>query len=214
MKGIRSLILDVDSTLTTLEGIDWLAAQRGTAIAEYVAGLTDQAMSGMLTLDEVFELRLAAVRPSRNDVEHLAEAYMRSISPGAPEAIEAIQAAGIRIVLVSGGIREAIMPLASMLRIPENDLHAVSLLFDEVGQMVNFDRITPLNRQHGKRMVVEALGLPRPVAAVGDGATDLEMRGAVDCFVAFTGVVRREVVVKQADGSADSFSELRELVLG
>lgn len=214
MKGIRSLIVDVDSTLTALEGIDWLAAQRGAEIAQYVAGLTDQVMSGMLTLDEVFELRLAAVRPSRNDVERLADAYMKSVSPGAPEAIAAMKTAGIRIVLVSGGIREAIMPLASMLNIPGSDLHAVSLFFDEVGQMVNFDRITPLSRQHGKRTIAEALSLPRPVVAVGDGVTDLEMRGAVDCFVAFTGVVRREVIVKQADGSVDSFSELMELVLG
>lgn len=214
MKGIRSLVLDVDSTLTALEGIDWLAAQRGGTIAEYVAGLTDQAMSGKLILDEVFELRLAAVRPSRNDIERLADAYLKSISPGAPEAIRAIRVAGIRIVLVSGGIREAILPLASMLEIPGSDLHAVGISFDEAGEMAGFDRLTPLSRQHGKRMVVEGLSLPRPTMVVGDGATDLEMRAAVDCFVAFTGVVRREAIVKQADVAVDSFSELMELVLG
>ena len=35
--GFRTIVLDVDSTLCGIEGIDWLAARRGHAIAERVA---------------------------------------------------------------------------------------------------------------------------------------------------------------------------------
>ena len=42
----RSVILDVDSTLCGVEGIDWLARQRGADVAEQTALLTQRAMAG------------------------------------------------------------------------------------------------------------------------------------------------------------------------
>ena len=55
---------------------------------------------------------------------------------------------------------------------------------------------------------------PCAVLAVGDGATDLAMRPAVDGFAAFVGFVRRDVVVRGADAVLESFDQLLELVLG
>ena len=55
--------------------------------------------------------------------------------------------------------------------------------------------------------------LPRRILAVGDGATDLAIRPAVDAFAAFTGFVRRAPVVASADVVIDSFAQLVELVL-
>jgi len=210
----RSIVLDVDSTLSGIEGIDWLAEQRGAEIAARVSRLTALAMSGERTLDEVFELRLSEVRPTRGDIDRLGEAYVKSVAPGAVESIAAMQNAGVRTVMVSGGIREAILPLATFLGIAPDDLHAVSASFTPAGGFAGFDRSSPLARQHGKRMVVEALGLDRPIMAVGDGVTDAEMRPAVDCFVAFTGFATRDAVVSQADATVSTFSELQELVLG
>ena len=61
--------------------------------------------------------------------------------------------------------------------------------------------------------MVRALALPRPVLAVGDGATDLAMRPAVDRFAAFTGFVRRKPVVDAADVEISSFDQLLATVL-
>ena len=210
----RSVVLDVDSTLSGIEGIDWLAEQRGAEIAARVSRLTALAMSGEKTLDEVFELRLSEVRPSRADIDRLGEAYVNSVAPGAVEALAAMKKAGIRTVMVSGGIREAITPLATLLGISPNDLYAVSVSFTLTGDFAGHDRSSPLARQHGKRAIVESLELDRPIVAVGDGVTDAEMRPAVDCFVAFTGFTSRDAVVKQADATVSTFSELQELVLG
>lgn len=214
MTRFRSVVLDVDSTLSGIEGIDWLAEQRGPEIAARVARLTALAMSGERTLDEVFELRLSEVRPSRADIERLSEAYVNSVAPGAVEALAAMKKAGIRTVMVSGGIREAIIPLAMVLGVDPDDLHAVSMSFTPAGDYAGFDTSSPLARQHGKRAIVDALGLDRPIVAVGDGVTDAEMRPAVDCFVAFTGFTSRDAVVSQADATVATFSELQELVLG
>src|SRR5690348_8109000 len=108
----RSLILDVDSTLAALEGIDWLATHRGADAAARVAELTDRAMRGEIALDAVYGERLGLVRPDRGDLAALAEAYGEALVPGAREALDRLRAAGVRIVLVSGGIRQALIPFA------------------------------------------------------------------------------------------------------
>ena len=110
--GFASVVLDVDSTLCGIEGIDWLAARRGPDAGVLIAELTDRAMNGDLALDAVYGERLGVVRPSRDDLAELAAEYERALAPGAREAVARIHSAGRRVVLVSGGIRNAILPVA------------------------------------------------------------------------------------------------------
>ncbi len=212
--GFASVILDVDSTLCGLEGIDWLAERRGSATGAEVAALTERAMRGEIPLDAVYGERLALVHPSRDDVNALAEAYADSLAPQSAYALLRLRAAGRRLVLVSGGVREAILPLAMRLGIPERDVRAVSVRFGADGAYAGFDTASLLATATGKRIVAASLALPRRVLAMGDGATDLAMRPAVDAFAAFTGFVRRENVVGSADIVLASFDQLVELVLG
>ena len=209
----RTVVLDVDSTLCGLEGIDWLAAQRGPVAEREVARLTQRAMDGATPLDAVYGERLAMIRPAAPEITSLALAYRRALAPGAAEAVARLVRHGVRVVLVSGGIREAIVPIAAGLRIPPADVHAVSLRFDAGGAYAGFDAGSPLATQGGKLVVVRGLALMRPVLAVGDGATDLAVRPAVDAFAAFTGFVRRAAVVAGADLELTSFQELAEAVL-
>ncbi len=212
-RGFASVVLDVDSTLCGIEGIDWLAAQRGADAAERVAALTDRAMRGEIALDAVYGERLALVRPSRADVAALADAYASSLAPGAAEAVAALHAAGRRVVLVSGGLREAILPVAERIGIQGPDVHAVAMMFDSHGRFASYDVVSPLATATGKRAVAAALALPRRTLALGDGATDLAMRPAVDAFAAFTLFVSRDAVVRAADYVLSSFDQLVELVL-
>jgi phosphoserine phosphatase len=212
--GFASVILDVDSTLCGLEGIDWLAERRGSAVGTQVTELTGRAMRGEIQLDAVYGERLALVRPSRDDVVALADAYAASLAPQAAYAILRLRAAGKRIVLVSGGLREAILPVATRLGIPERDVRAVSVRFGADGTFAGFDTASPLATAAGKLHVAESLALPRRILAMGDGATDLAMRPAVDAFAAYTGFVHRENVVGSADITLASFDQLLELVLG
>jgi phosphoserine phosphatase len=207
-----SVILDVDSTVCGIEGIDWLAERRGPALAEQVIDLTNRAMRGEIDLEAVYGERLALVRPSRDDVAALARAYLASMAPGVEGAITRMRLAGMRVVLVSGGIREAILPVADFLRISDEDVNAVSVQFDDAGWYGGFDTESPLATAAGKRAVAVSLALPTRVLAVGDGATDLAMRPAVDAFAAFTGFVRRESVVAAADHVIESFDQLVEFV--
>ncbi len=211
--GFASVILDVDSTLCGLEGIDWLAERRGGDTGARVVELTDRAMRGEIALDAVYGERLALVQPSRDEIAALADAYISSIAPHAAYTILRMRAAGKHVVLVSGGVREAILPVAERLGIPSRDVRAVSIRFDADGGYEGFDTLSPLTTATGKRAVAEQLALPRRILAVGDGATDLAMRPAVDAFAAYTGFVRREAVITSADVVLASFDQLMELVL-
>ncbi len=213
MARFASVVLDADSTLSGIEGIDWLAERRSAAVAAESTALTAAAMDGARTIESVYADRLARVRPSREMMAALGAAYIRSVAPGAEACIEALRAAEVRVVVVSGGLRAALLPLARHLGIPAADVHAVGIRFDDDGEYAGLDGEQPLATQAGKPAVVRSLGLRAPVLAVGDGATDAAMRPEVSAFAAYVGFVRRASVVAQADHVLTGFDELRTLVL-
>lgn len=213
MTRYTHLILDVDSTLSTIEGIDWLARRRGEAMAAEIAALTVRAMRGEVLLESVYPARLAHVRPARDDIAALASAYVSAVSPGAPEAIATIRRAGVRVLLVSGGFREAILPLARAVGVADAEVHAVSIAFDDHGAYAGYDVSSPLWRVGGKCAVVSALAPRATTVAMGDGMTDAELKPVVATFIAFTGVVCRPPVVAVADAVVERFADLPQYIL-
>lgn len=208
------MVLDVDSTLCGIEGIDWLAEQRDVQIAERIADETALAMRGELTVDAIYASRLATVAPTRDELALLTDVYKSAVAPGAEEAISRWIAAGIFVALVSGGFRQAIGPLAEKLGIQSDRVHAMDLFFDADGRYAGYDTQSPLSTMLGKREVVSGLALPRPILTVGDGSTDLTTRQVVDAFVAFTAFANREEITRQADFVAASFGEIDDIVFG
>lgn len=214
MTAFKSLILDVDSTLCGVEGIDWLAKHKGKAVAERVARLTKEAMDGDVDLDAVYGNRLALVSPTRDDLAALGEEYVRGITRGALDTIRAVQRDGVVVHLISGGLLAAVARVAEEVAIPLENVHAVGIYFGEDGSYAGFQSDSPLTRQGGKRDVISALSLPRPVLLVGDGMTDAEAKPAVDSYAAFVGYIRRAPAVALADHVVSTFDEILALVTG
>jgi phosphoserine phosphatase len=195
----RSVWFDCDSTLSRLEGIDELARLRpglGAAIAE----LTRRAMDGALRLEAVYGERLRLIAPTRSEVEALGARYVEQLVPGAREVVAALRGLDKTVGIVSGGLRPAVLAVAGALGIEPDRVHAVDLGFDAAGGYRGFAADSPLARSGGKHALMQALPPDlRPAAFVGDGATDLETRGAVARFVGFGGVARRPAVEAGAD---------------
>ena len=213
MPSFASIALDVESTVTGVEGINWLARRRGTQVATEIEGLTERAMRGEIPYEGIYAERLARIRPTESEVAELAEEYRRHIAPGVLEVLDDLRASGVRLVLISGGIRQALLPLASALGFTHAEVFAVRVSFSAAGEYEGFDDRSPLALSTGKATVLQRLYCPRPLLAVGDGATDVAMRTAADAFAAFTGFARRTAVVRAADHELRSFAELRSLVL-
>lgn len=214
MTHFKSLVLDVDSTVAAIEGIDWLAGLRDAATAAWVADITRQAMDGEIPIEAAYERRLLAIAPTRAEVAALADAYVAAIVPGARETIAQARAAGVDVRFLSGGLQEAILPMARVLGVPDDAVHAVPLRWDDGDRCLGFDADAPLARSGGKPLVLQRLALTAPVLAVGDGSTDAELAPHVARFVAFTGVVRRPAVVAAAAAEASTFDEITRMVLG
>ncbi|MDP9179082.1 MAG: HAD-IB family phosphatase [Gemmatimonadota bacterium] len=208
----------MDSTLCAIEGIDWLASRRDSAVRDRVAEVTERAMRGEIPLGDVYAKRLDAVKPSREEIQQLAAAYVERIEPGALESLAKLTNAGVYVVLVTAGIRDAIVPVAEAIGLPPSVVNAVSLYFTDSGAYSGFDAQSPLTRNGGKVETVRALRLTRPILGVGDGITDLEVRSAVppavDAFAAYTGVATRDAVVRGADYVINRFEQLPEIVFG
>ena len=204
----RTVILDVDSTLSRIEGIEWLARKRGPDVFARINDVTERAMRGELEFDGVYAARLDVVRPTREEIAQLGQAYIDNIAPGAAEAVSKLKEAGVRVLIVSGGLREPVMHLAAHLGIPAEDVHAVGINFDEKGEYAGYEIDHPCSRQFGKRTVISALELEPPSLLVGDGMTDAEVKPVVDAFAAFTGAVRREKILALADFEITAFSQL------
>ncbi len=213
MSRFNSVIFDVDSTLSAVEGIDWLAAQRGPEIATWSTGLTERAMKGEIPIEAVYGERMRMVKPTLPEIQQLGRVYVERVATGAAETIRELHAHDIKVVMISGGLREAILPLAKALGVDQENVYAVSVFFDEQGKYAGFDDASLLTRQTGKRTTVGQMDLKGPILAVGDGMTDCEIKPVVQGFAAFTGFTRREAVVEQADYVIENFDQLRDLIL-
>lgn len=191
----RHIFFDVDSTLVTIEGIDVLANGNPE-----IAQLTARAMNGEIPLDQVYARRLELIRPTESAVDALGRRYIDALTIGAYDLVRTLRDAGAQVHLVTAGIAQAIAPLAKHLGIAERAVHAVKLVFEN-GQYRDFDRRSFLAKQGGKELVVRDVRARShgKAAFIGDGASDLEAKPAVDLFIGFGGVARRERVKENAD---------------
>lgn len=209
-----TVVIDVDSTLCGIEGIDWLATRRTPEIARLVAAETNRAMRGEKQLEEVYGERLAIVHPSARDILSLSLAYSATVAPGAAESVAKWRVAGVETVVITSGIRQAVLPVAAELGIAEASVHGVDVYFNDDGSYRGFDESSPLTTATGKRTILAGISVARPILAAGDGITDVAMRGTADSFAAFTGFVARPAVMAQADFVVSTFGQLDEIVLG
>lgn len=196
---LRSIWFDCDSTLSSIEGIDELAARRDDATRRDIAALTERAMAGELPLEAVYGERLRRIAPSAGECEALGARYVATALRDAALVVAALRQLGKAVGILSGGLRPPVLVLARALGIDPARVLAVELVFDAAGRYVDFDRTSGLWRSGGKPDALRARPADeRPHALVGDGGTDLEASIAVDRFVGFGGVIARPNVVAGA----------------
>jgi D-3-phosphoglycerate dehydrogenase len=216
MAALPTLIFDFDSTLVRIETLEALAdiALDGRAdaasIQAEVAALTDRAMSGDLDFGQALRARLALLPLRREHVEMLADRILDEGTPSVRRNLKFFNDHADQIVILSGGFREIIAPIAQRLGVSPDRVLCNDLTYDANGRVTGVDDANPLSQGNGKPEVIRGLGLAGPIVMVGDGWNDAEvkLKGAADRFYAFTEIARRERVVDVADAEARSIDEL------
>jgi phosphoserine phosphatase len=215
---VRLVVFDCDSTLSAVEGIDELAqltrGEGGTSLE--IARLTKQAMDGEIPLESVYGHRLGTLNPTQSHVQELARIYRQKVIPDAPLLIEALQAAGSQVFIVSGGLIEPVREFGVWLGVPREHIFAVDMEYDQLsgkwwqywlqsgGQNPRGNYLavgpSPLTRTGGKNRVIHHLRAAHPgrIMMVGDGLSDLETMPDVDLFIGFGGVVHRQRIAEES----------------
>ncbi len=206
------VFFDCDSTLTTIEGIDVLADYAGKKWRVEV--LTRAAMDGDLDLEEVYGKRLRAVKPTREQIRSIRQAYKRNVVEDAAAVIAALQHLGHKVYIISGGLAEPVEEFGIFLGVPKENIRAVGVAYNQLsGDWWNKNQpYTEGNVQYltyeegaltisdGKAQIVRELlaGQRGRSLLIGDGNSDLLAGTAVDLFVGYGGIIERPRVLEQS----------------
>ncbi|MFC5547324.1 phosphoserine phosphatase SerB [Massilia aerilata] len=195
LADFKLVAMDMDSTLITIECIDEIADMQG--LKPQVSAITEAAMRGELDFAESLKRRVALLEGL--PVEALGRVYEERlrISPGGEAMLEAVQAAGLKTLLVSGGFTFFTGRLQARLGL--DYVHA-NLLEEQDGKLtgrVAGGIVDAEEKMRTVQRVCAELGIePRQAIVMGDGANDLRMMGIAGLSVAFRA---KPVVRAQAD---------------
>jgi phosphoserine phosphatase len=177
------VVLDVDSTLIENEVIELLAEAAGSL--ELVASITSQAMNGELDFEASLRARVATLRGLPVSVFQDVAPAIR-VTPGVPEMVAGIQAAGGKAAVVSGGFHEVLDPVAEALGLDywrANRLEVVDgvLTGSLVGRVIDGQAKADTLQEWALESDIPL----RQTVAVGDGANDLTMMALAGLSVGF-----------------------------
>jgi phosphoserine phosphatase len=209
LQNFKLVAFDMDSTLISIECIDEIAAAAGRK-AE-VAAITEAAMRGEISdYKDSLRRRLALLKGVPEAA--LAEVYMQrlQLNPGVEAFVQACQAAGLKTLLVSGGftyfssrVKQRLgldFARANVLEVA-NGLLTGGLITQPWGEIVD--------GAEKRRTVLDLCDLmgisPSQAIAVGDGANDLPMMGAVGLSIAYHAkpTVQAQAMVSVVEGGME-----------
>lgn len=182
-RGMRLIVMDVDSTLIQGEVIEMLAAHAG--VEDEVARVTEAAMRGDLDFEQSLRHRVSLLAGLPVGVLDEVHAHLQ-LNPGARTLVRTLRRLGYRFAIVSGGFSQITDRLAADLGIDfarANELEVVDGVL--TGRIVG-DVVDRAGKAAALQEFATDLGLPlEAVIAIGDGANDLDMLSVAGLGVAY-----------------------------
>lgn len=214
---VATLVLDFDSTVVSCETLEEILRPKLSAQPDLmveIERLTREAMAGRMAFGEALEARLKIAAPSRQEVESFGQQLSDKLSRGMAQLIENLQASGTEVWIVSGGLKEALLPVARQLGITEERVCAVTLRWSDTGTLLGLNPDDPFaqSKYAGAKTVAEQW--IQPAIGVGDGMTDYELyeKGLVQDFVIYAEHVQRQSVLSTGMPVAKNCEELWKLL--
>ena len=218
LADFKLIAFDMDSTLINIECIDEIADAVGRK-AE-VAAITEAAMRGEITdFKDSLRRRVALLRGVTIADMELVYTQRLRLNPGAATLVAACKAAGLKVLLVSGGFTffsERVRDLLGIDFTRANVLEVESgpncgQLTGRVVEQAWGDICDGAEKRRTLLEVASLLGIaPAQCIAMGDGANDLPMMGAAGLSVAYHAkpAVRAQAQVSIEQGGLDRLLEV------
>ena len=214
LKDFKLIAFDMDSTLINIECVDEIAAAAGKK--DQVAAITEAAMRGEIA-DYKESLRQRVALLKGIPVQHLEEVYTQrlQLNPGATELVAACKAAGLKVLLVSGGFTFFTDRVRERLDVDFARSNVLELSGGKLtGRMVDQPWGDICDGAEKRKMLLETcawLGItPKKAIVMGDGANDLPMMGEAGLSVAYhaKAKVREQAMVAINEGGLDRLLEV------
>ncbi|MEJ7795841.1 MAG: phosphoserine phosphatase SerB [Nocardioides sp.] len=197
-RGMRLIVLDVDSTLIQGEVIEMLAEHAGQL--QEVERITSAAMAGEIDFEESLRERVALLKGI--DASALDRVYDDLVlSPGARTMVRVLRRLGYRFALVSGGFSHITDRLADDLGIHYSRANELEIVDGTITGRIVGRVVDRAGKADALQEFADAVGVPlEATIAIGDGANDLDMLNAAGLGIAFNA---KQVVQDAADTSVN-----------
>src|SRR5450830_697442 len=184
LSEFKLVAMDMDSTLITIECIDEIADMQG--LKPEIAEITEAAMRGELEFQESLIRRVALLKGlDASALERVFEERLE-LSLGAATMLKAVQAAGLKTLLVSGGFTFFTDRMKSMLNLDYSHSNVLEIENGKLTGKVIGTIVDATEKQRTVERVCAELGIsPRQAIVMGDGANDLKMMQISGLSVAF-----------------------------
>jgi phosphoserine phosphatase len=184
LDSIRLVVMDMDSTLISIECIDEIADMYG--LKPQVAEITESAMRGEIEFAESLRRRVALLEGlDEGALQRVYDERLR-LNPGAEFMLAELKQHGIRTLLVSGGFNFFTERLKQRIGL---DYAASNTLEITDGKLTGKVLGTIVDAQGKADWLIrirEQLGLAEhQVVAIGDGANDLRMMAVAGAGIAY-----------------------------
>ena len=208
------IAFDMDSTLINIECVDEIAAAVGRK--EEVAAITEAAMRGEIA-DYKESLRQRVQLLAGVSVRSMDDVYTQrlQLNPGAQELVGACKAAGMKVLLVSGGFTFFSDRIRDRLGIDFTRANVLGIRDGQLtGRLVDQPWGDICDGEEKRKMLLATcaqLGLePQQAITVGDGANDLPMMSVSGLSVAYHAKprVREQAMVAINSGGLDRLLEI------
>ncbi|MBA3023797.1 MAG: phosphoserine phosphatase SerB [Gammaproteobacteria bacterium] len=178
------LVMDMDSTLISIECIDEIADMQG--IKPQVAEITEAAMRGEIDFSESLRRRVALLQGLDESALQRVYEERLQLNPGAENMLAAMKQHGIKTMLVSGGFVFFTERLKARLGLDYAHANTLEIVNGKLTGKVLGDIVDAQGKADWLNRVREELGLSREqVIAMGDGANDLKMMAQAGVSMAY-----------------------------
>ena len=184
LSDFKLLVMDMDSTLITIETIDELADLVGRK--EEVADITARAMRGEIEYDQSLRDRVAVLKGLPESVlDRVYEERVR-LSPGAEKLIAGVKRAGLRILLVSGGFTHVTERLRARLGLDWTKSNTLKVENGKLTGELAGGIVNAMGKREALLAISEELRITKDqIIAMGDGANDLKFMAEAGVSIAY-----------------------------
>lgn len=178
------LVMDMDSTLISIECIDEIADMQG--LKPQVAAITEAAMRGEIDFAESLRRRVALLAGlDESALQRVYDERLR-LNPGAEAMLAALKRQGIKTLLVSGGFRFFTERLQARLGLDFTYANTLEIEHGKLTGRVLGEIVDAQHKADRLQQIRDQLGLrPQQVIAMGDGANDLKMMAVAGIGIAY-----------------------------